>query len=26
MICELLKIEPYQDIDGRIEVLNPILK
>ena len=26
MICELLKVEPYQDIDGRIEVLNPILR
>jgi len=26
MICELLGINPYQDIDGKLDVLNPILK
>ena len=26
MICELLKITPYNDIDGTLEVLKPILK
>jgi len=26
MICELLGIDPYQDIDGKLDVLKPILK
>ena len=26
MICELLGINPYQDIDGKLDVLKPILK
>ena len=26
ILCELLKITPYKDIDGRLEVLKPILK
>jgi len=26
MICKLLGINPYQDIDGKLDVLNPILK
>ena len=26
ILCELLKISPYKDIDGRLEVLKPILR
>ena len=26
ILCELLEISPYKDIDGRLEVLKPILK
>ena len=26
MLCELLKISPYEDIDGKLEVLKPILR
>ena len=25
MLCKLLQIEPYKDIDGKLEILEPIL-